>query len=100
MSLIWPTPQLSLATGPCFVSPRDHDVTRPETVLTDPVLHLNTNECGAKNCMASIHQWDANPPFPWGHNLLPTPTSKDCPQGEQLELPHPPAGVDPDGRVY
>ncbi len=75
---------------------------RPDTVPPDPRLHLNlnTNECGIKNCRVSIPRWDANPPFPWGHNLSPTPTSRGRPQGEQLEVPCPPAGVDPDGCVY
>jgi hypothetical protein len=99
-SLVWPSPQSSLVAEPPFVSPQDYDVARPDTVPPDPVLHLNTNECGAKNCRVSIPQWNANPPFPWGHNLLPTPTSRGCPQGEQLEVTPPPAGVDPDGRVY
>ncbi len=44
----------SLETGPCFVSPRDHDVTKPDTVPPDLVLHLSTDECGAKNCRNSI----------------------------------------------
>jgi len=39
-------------------------------------------------------------PLPLGTNLLPTMTSRRSSQEEQLEVPHPPAGVDPDGRVY
>jgi hypothetical protein len=70
--LVWPSPQLSLATGPCFVSPRDHDVTEPDTVPPKPVLQLHkAKECGAKNCRVGIPRWDANPRFPWGQNLLP-----------------------------
>jgi hypothetical protein len=99
-SLIWLSPQSGLATGPHFVSPRDYGITRWDTVPPDLVLHLNTNECGAKNCRVSITRWNVNPPYPWGHNLPPTPTSRGFPQEEQLEVPRPPAGVDPDGCVY
>ncbi len=40
--LVWPSPQSSLATGPHFVSPRDHDVTEPDTVPPDPA-HTSTS---------------------------------------------------------
>jgi hypothetical protein len=73
---------------------------RPDTVPPDLVLHLKTNQCGVKNCRVSIPQWDVNPPFPWGNNLSATTTSRGPPQVKQLEVPRPPAGVDPDGRVY
>jgi hypothetical protein len=63
-SFVCPSPQSSLETGPCFVSPQDHDVAEPDTVPPDPVLHLNTNECGVKNCRVSIPIWDANPLSP------------------------------------
>ncbi len=73
---------------------------KPDTVPQDLVLNLSSNECGAKNCRVSIPRWDANPPYLWGHSLSPTSTSRGCPQGEQLEVPCPPAGVDPDGCLY
>jgi hypothetical protein len=85
---VWRSPQSSLATGPCFVSPQDHDVTELDTVLPNLVLQLHkANECGAKNCRVSIPRWDANPPFPWGQNLLPTMTSRGHPQESSLRYP-------------
>ncbi len=28
---VWPSSQSSLVTGPCFLSPQDHDVTKPDS---------------------------------------------------------------------
>ena len=52
-----------------------------------------------KNCRVSIPRWDANPPSPGDKSVAHHDLQKVIPRGA-AEVPHPPAGVDPDGRMY
>jgi hypothetical protein len=60
---------------------------------------VRPNGCGAKNCRVSIPR-DANPPFPWGQKSVAHHDLQRSSPGEQLEVPHPSAGVNLGGRVY
>ncbi len=94
--LVWPSPQSSLATGPCFVSPQDHDVmNRIQSHQTGTTTTKKAMECDK----VSIPWWDVNPFSPGDKSVAHHDFQRSSP-GEQLEVPHPPAGVDPDGQVY
>ncbi len=68
--LVWPSPQSSLATGPCFVLPWDHDVTKLGTVSPDPCYIFKAIERGAK-ITGLLSPGGIQTPFPLGINCHP-----------------------------